>query len=82
MLILTCGAIGSYVFTAEDESYVQTPKVKVADTVGAGDSFTATFVAQTLLGKPMREAHEKAVAVSAFVCTQNGAMPILPAELK
>ena len=82
MLILTCGAIGSYVFTADDESYVQTPKVKVADTVGAGDSFTATFVAQTLLGKPMREAHEKAVAVSAFVCTQNGAMPILPPELK
>lgn len=82
MLILTCGAIGSYVFTATEESYVATPKVKVADTVGAGDSFTATFVAQTLLGKPMREAHEKAVAVSAFVCTQNGAMPVLPEELK
>ena len=75
MLILTCGAIGSYVFTADSESYVQTPKVKVADTVGAGDSFTATFVAQILLGKSIRQAHEKAVAVSAFVCTQNGAMP-------
>lgn len=82
MLILTCGAIGSYVFTAEDESYVKTPKVKVADTVGAGDSFTATFTAQILLGKSIREAHEKAVAVSAFVCTQNGAMPVLPKELK
>ena len=82
MLILTCGAIGSYVFTAEEESYVQTPKVQVADTVGAGDSFTATFVAQLLLGKPMREAHKQAVAVSAFVCTQNGAMPVLPEELK
>lgn len=82
MLILTCGAIGSYVFTPTEESYVATPKVKVADTVGAGDSFTATFVAQTLLGKPVREAHEKAVAVSAFVCTQNGAMPVLPEELK
>lgn len=82
MLILTCGAIGSYVFTATEESYVATPKVQVADTVGAGDSFTATFVAQTLLGKPMREAHEKAVAVSAFVCTQNGAMPVLPDTLK
>lgn len=82
MLILTCGAIGSYVFSEKEESYVQTPKVKVADTVGAGDSFTATFVAQTLLGKSMREAHEKAVAVSAFVCTQNGAMPVLPEELK
>lgn len=82
MLILTCGAIGSYVFTLTEESYVATPKVQVADTVGAGDSFTATFVAQTLLGKTMREAHEKAVAVSAFVCTQNGAMPVLPEELK
>lgn len=82
MLILTCGAIGSYVFTADDESYVATPKVKVADTVGAGDSFTATFVAQTLLGKSIREAHECAVRVSAFVCTQNGAMPVIPEELK
>ena len=82
MLILTCGAIGSYVFTADEESYVATPKVQVADTVGAGDSFTATFVAQLLLGKPMRQAHERAVKVSAFVCTQHGAMPVIPAELK
>ena len=56
--------------------------MQVADTVGAGDSFTATFVAQLLLGKTIREAHEKAVAVSAYVCTQRGAMPLLPAELK
>ena len=82
MLILTCGAIGSYVFTMDEESYITTPKVKVADTVGAGDSFTATFVAQLLLGKPIPEAHKKAVDVSAFVCTQNGAMPVLPEELK
>ena len=82
MLILTCGAVGSYVFTADEESYVATPKVQVADTVGAGDSFTATFVAQLLLGKPIREAHERAVKVSAFVCTRHGAMPVLPADLK
>lgn len=82
MLILTCGAIGSYVFTAGEESYVATPKVQVADTVGAGDSFTATFVAQLLLGKTMRDAHERAVKVSAFVCTQHGAMPVLPPEFK
>ena len=82
MLILTCGAVGSYVFTADEESYVATTKVQVADTVGAGDSFTATFVAQLLLGKPIREAHERAVKVSAFVCTRHGAMPVLPADLK
>lgn len=80
MVILTCGAIGSYVFTANETSYVETPKVVVADTVGAGDSFTATFTANILKGKPVKEAHKLAVAVSAFVCTQNGAMPILPEE--
>ena len=82
MLILTCGAIGSYVFTEDEESYISTPKVVVADTVGAGDSFTATFVARMLQGKSIREAHENAVQVSAFVCTQNGAMPELPENLK
>lgn len=83
MLILTCGVNGSYVFTPDGEvSYQDTPKVKVADTVGAGDSFTATFVSSLLLGKTVKEAHERAVKVSAFVCTQNGAMPIIPEELK
>lgn len=81
MVIFTCGAIGSYVFTADETSYVATPKVKVADTVGAGDSFTATFVAQYLKGKPIKEAHRIAVQASAFVCTQNGAMPIFPKEI-
>lgn len=82
MLILTCGAFGSYVFTETDESFVPTPKVTVADTVGAGDSFTGSFVAQLLNGKSIREAHQTAVKVSAFVCTQNGAMPVIPAGLK
>ena len=82
MLILTCGVNGSYVFTPGEISFVETPKVEVADTVGAGDSFTATFVAAILKGKPVAEAHKLAVEVSAYVCTQNGAMPELPARLK
>lgn len=82
MLILTCGVNGSYVFTPGEVSFVETPKVEVADTVGAGDSFTATFVAAILLGKPVSEAHKLAVEVSAYVCTQNGAMPELPVYLK
>ena len=82
MLILTCGTEGSYVFSAGEESYMDTPKVEVADTVGAGDSFTATFIASILKGKSIAEAHRRAVEVSAYVCTQNGAMPVLPEELK
>ena len=81
MLVLTCGTNGSYVFTPGQMSFQPTPKVEVADTVGAGDSFTGSFCAAILNGKPVTEAHKKAVAVSAFVCTQNGAMPVLPPEL-
>ena len=82
MLILTCGVNGSYVFTPGEVFYIETPKVEVADTVGAGDSFTGAFVASILRGKSVREAHELAVKVSAYVCTQNGAMPVLPEEFK
>lgn len=82
MLILTCGVNGSYVFTPGEISFIETPKVEVADTVGAGDSFTAAFVAAILKGKTVTEAHRQGVEVSAYVCTQNGAMPKIPDYLK
>ena len=80
MIILTCGINGSYVINKEICNFIATPKVEVADTVGAGDSFTATFIAKLLAGATIQEAHEMAVKVSAYVCTQSGAMPILPKE--
>lgn len=78
MLILTCGINGSYVFTPGKVSFVETPLVEVADTVGAGDSFTGAFCAAILNGASIPEAHQLAVDVSAYVCTQNGAMPEIP----
>jgi len=80
MLVLTCGTNGSYVFAPGVKSFQPTPKVEVADTVGAGDSFTGTFASAILAGMPLKEAHELAVEVSAYVCTQPGAMPQLPQE--
>ncbi len=80
ILILTCGINGSYVFTPGNVSFQPTPKVEVADTVGAGDSFTAAFIASILKGKSVTEAHTIAVKTSAYVCTQKGAMPVLPPE--
>ena len=83
MVVLTCGTNGSYVFMPDGEtSFMSTPKVEVADTVGAGDSFTGALTACLLSGKTIREAHECAVKVSAFVCTQKGAMPKLPENLR
>lgn len=74
-LVYTHGADFSEVYSATGEySHVPTPKVKVVDTVGAGDSFTAVFVTSILQGLSMAESHARAVEVSAYVCTQNGAI--------
>ena len=82
ILILTCGTNGSYIYSIDGtESFLPTPKVQVADTVGAGDSFTGAFIAALLCGKDIKKAHALAVEVSAYVCTQNGAMPELPDEI-
>ena len=82
MLVLTCGVNGSYVFAPGFSSFQETPKVEVVDTVGAGDSFTGTFCASILKGKSIAEAHKLAVEVSAYVCTQSGAMPEIPGKYK
>lgn len=81
MLILTCGVNGSYVFTPGRVYFQETPHVEVADTVGAGDSFTAAFVSGILKDMPVEDAHRLAVCTSAYVCTKQGAMPVLPREL-
>lgn len=84
ILILTCGVQGSYVFASggEDVSFLDTPKVKVVDTVGAGDSFTAAFASALIRGLSIQEAHRLAVNLSAYVCSCEGAMPVLPEGLR
>ena len=82
MLVLTCGCNGSYIFTPVETSFRVTPLVQVAATVGAGDSFTATLVADLLKGAPVGVAHEHAVQLAAYVCTQQGAMAEWPEALR
>lgn len=81
VLILTCGINGSSIFTPETTSFYPTPRVEVRDTVGAGDSFTAAFTATLLKGLPLTEAHRRAVEISAYVCTCDGAMPVWPGKV-
>jgi fructokinase len=56
--------------------------VKVVDTVGAGDSFTAAVALGMLAGWPMDEIHRGASEVAAFVCSQPGGTPELPEQLR
>lgn len=75
IIILTCGAAGSYVYSKDGAvSFQETPTVDVVDTVGAGDSFTAAFVVSLLKGESIAVAHSKAIAVAAATCTHSGAM--------
>lgn len=82
ILVLTCGINGSYVFTPGHISFLPTPVVEVVDTVGAGDSFSAVFMASYLQGATIEAAHQNAIDCSAYVCTQQGAMPEMPLHLK
>ena len=76
LVILTKGADGSEVIT-EDESFPQKAgKVKVVDTVGAGDSFTAAFVVAYLRGLSLSDAQRLANETAAYVCSCKGAMPL------
>ena len=64
-----------------DSSTLSTPHVQVADTVGAGDSFSGTFAAKILTGASLEEAHRAAVNTAAFVCTNDGAWPEYPEQV-
>jgi fructokinase len=81
LLAYTCGANGSYLYIKDDKSYIKTPVVKVKDTIGAGDSFTAAMMVSLLNGYKLSDCHTLAVDISAFVCENNGAMPEYSQEL-
>lgn len=74
-VILTAGAKYSEIYTPSGVLRLPTPVVKVADTVGAGDSFTGAFITALLLGETLPQAHRQAVETAAYVCAHPGAWP-------
>ena len=76
LVILTKGADGSEVITATEAIPQKVGKVKVVDTVGAGDSFTAAFVVAYLRGNSLSDAQRLANETAAYVCSCKGAMPL------
>jgi fructokinase len=75
LVAYTKGEEGSWLLTPHESSYEPTPKVAVKDTVGAGDSFSAVMIIGFANGESLKELHRKAIEISAFVCTKDGAMP-------
>ena len=76
LVILTTGANGSEVITAEERIPQPAGKAVVVDTVGAGDSFTAAFVVAYLRGDSLADAQRLASETASYVCSRKGAMPV------
>jgi fructokinase len=83
LLALTRGEHGSTLYTRDQIGGHTLPAktVGVKDTVGAGDAFTAALIVGLLCGRSIEDFHRDAVELAAFVCSQTGATPALPAEL-
>lgn len=84
LIALTRGANGSLLYQKDknDARWSDCPSrpVKVVDTVGAGDSFTAALVLGLLSKMDLDEINNIANEVARYVCSQSGATPILPVE--
>ena len=81
LIALTRGANGSLLYTRNESSSHQGLPARIADTVGAGDSFTAALTLGLLRGYSLERINEHANKVASFVCSQDGATPILPDSL-
>ena len=75
IICITLGENGSIVYDGQDFFKIPGVKVKVVDTVGAGDSFSAAFLFSLLSGLTPRESGLFANQVGAFVASQSGAVP-------
>ncbi len=82
LVAVTKGGRGTALYSPQGSSEHPGYKVKVADTVGAGDSFTAAMTLGLLKDFDLEKINDCANRVSSFVCTQSGATPDIPDELK
>jgi fructokinase len=75
LVALTRGAQGALVQTLDEEVAVPGVAVAVADTVGAGDAFTAGLAVRVLEGAAVAEAAAFANRLAALVATRPGGTP-------
>ena len=75
LVCITRGNAGSLLTSPEASHAHQGFRVKVADTVGAGDAFTASMVHEYLRGASLQRMNEVANRIGAWVASQVGATP-------
>ena len=76
LVCVTRGGCGSLLVSGKETNEHPGFRVKVADTVGSGDAFTAGLVHEYLRGSPLEKMNDVANRVGAWVASEVGAMPI------
>ncbi|MFI6300722.1 ribokinase [Amycolatopsis thailandensis] len=76
--VVTLGAKGAAVVTADGVTEVPSPKVEAVDTTGAGDAFAGALATALAKGEELADAARKAVKVAAITVTRQGAQPSYP----
>ncbi|MBN1347760.1 MAG: carbohydrate kinase [Phycisphaerae bacterium] len=82
LLAVTRGERGALLVTSEELAEEPGVKVSVADSVGAGDAFTAALADAWLRKLPLAEVARFANRVGAYVASRPGATPALPDEFR
>jgi fructokinase len=81
LIACTLGGAGSVLVTPDAVDRHPGIPTTLADTIGAGDSFTAALALGMHAGWALERINQRANEVAAFVCSQPGGMPLLPAAL-
>ena len=82
LVAITRAERGSLLYQSGNWSELPGRKMDIADTIGAGDAFTAALVLGLLNQFSLEDIHRIAADVASFVCSQQGATPVLPAHLR
>jgi len=80
LVAITRGGEGSLLVSRSEFNEHPGIPTKVADTIGAGDAFTAAMTHYLLKGASLRVLNEAGNRWGSFVASQSGAMPAIPAE--
>lgn len=82
VVCVTKEADGCTVYAGDETHDSPAPSVQVADTVGAGDAFSAGFLQAYCSGKSIAQAATTANALGGYVASRSGAVPAYSSELR
>lgn len=81
LVAITCGGEGSLLVSRSEWHRHPGVPAKVADTIGAGDAFTAAMTTYLLRGAPLPVLNEAGNRWGSFIASQSGAMPPIAPEV-